>query len=130
MSAVPALLVMHADLGAALLRAAEALYGPLTDVEVLSNEGLSRDALQQAIDARVSAWTAGGLLLADLWGGSCHQCGSLAARGREVIVVTGINLPMLLDYVHNRDRFGVRELAERLRQKGQEGIRLQAGRAA
>jgi len=32
--------------------------------------------------------------------------------------------------VHNRDQFPVRELAERLRQKGQDGIRLQSGRAA
>ncbi len=130
MSRVPALLVMHGDLGAALLRAAAALYGPLDDIAVLSNEGLSREALQRAIDQRVEAWPAGGLVLADLWGGSCHQCGSVAARGRDVFVVTGINLPMLLDYVHNRDAYGVRQLAERLCQKGQEGIRVQPGRAA
>jgi PTS system mannose-specific IIA component len=129
-SRVPALLVMHADLGAALLRAAQMLYGDLDEVEVLSNEGLSRDDLERAIDARVAPWEHGGLVLADLWGGSCHQCGSKAARGREVIVVTGINLPMLLDYVHNRDQYPVAELAERLRQKGQDGIRLQSGRAA
>ena len=130
MSRVPGLLVMHADLGAALLRAATLLYGPLDDVDVLSNEGLSRAALELAIDERVAPWPLGGLVLTYLWGGSCHTCGSKAARGREVIVVTGINLPMLLDYVHNRDQFGVRELAERLLQKGQDGIRLQSGSAA
>ena len=36
----PALLVMHSDLAAALLRAAEKVYGPVESVEVLSNEGL------------------------------------------------------------------------------------------
>ena len=130
MNRVPALLVMHGDLGAALLRVASGLYGPLDDIGVLSNEGLGRDELQRAIDARVCAWPEGGLVLADLWGGSCHQCGSAAARGRDVLVVTGINLPMLLDYVHNRDAYGVRELAERLRRKGQDSIRLQRGVAA
>lgn len=123
---VPALLVMHADLGAALLRAAEAVYGPVTDVQRLSNEGMSRDALEQAIEREVNGWTHGGLVLTDFWGGSCHTCGVAAARGHgEVVILTGVNLPTLLDYLHNRDRLGVVELAERLREKGQASIRVQ-----
>jgi hypothetical protein len=43
-SRIPALLVTHADLGAALLRAAEQIYGPVGDVEV-SIEGLTYCAL-------------------------------------------------------------------------------------
>jgi mannose/fructose-specific phosphotransferase system component IIA len=128
---VPALLVMHADLASALLRAAEKVYGPIEDVEVLSNEGLSRDALEGAIADRVRAWTAGGLVLTDFWGGSCHICGIAAARGHgELVVVSGLNLPTLLDYLHNRDRYGVQELAERLQKKGQDSIRLQRGQSA
>jgi len=128
---VPALLVMHADLAAALLRAAEKLYGPVEDVAVLSNEELSRDDLERAIDARVSSWDHGGLVLTDVWGGSCHQCGARAARGRgEVAVVTGLNLPILIDYLHNRDQVGVIDLAERLLKKGQASIRLQRGQPA
>ena len=128
MSRVPALVVMHADLAAALLRAAAAVYGPVEDVAVLSNEGLSRDQLEDEIARRVGAWPQGGLVLTDFWGGSCHVCGAAVARGRgEVIVVTGLNLPTLIDYLHNRDAFSVDALAERLRSKGQESIRLQRG---
>ena len=128
---VPALLVMHADLASALLRAAEKVYGPIDDVEVLSNEGLSRDALEGAIADRVRGWNAGGLVLTDFWGGSCHICGMAAARGHgELVVVSGLNLPTLLDYLHNRDRFAVQELAERLQKKGQDSIRLQRGQSA
>ena len=128
MTRVPALLVMHADLAAALLRAAEKLYGQVDDVAVLSNEGLSRADLEHAIEARVSGWDHGGLVLTDVWGGSCHQCGASAARGRgEVVVVTGLNLPTLIDYLHNRDQHAPVELAERLLRKGQESIRLQRG---
>ena len=130
-SRVPALLVMHADLASALLRAAEKVYGPIDDVEVLSNEGLSRDALEGAIGERVRGWSAGGLVLTDFWGGSCHICGMAAARGHgELVIVSGLNLPTLLDYLHNRDRFGVQELAERLQKKGQDSIRLQRGQSA
>ena len=123
---VPALLVMHADLAAALLRAAETVYGPVEGVDVLSNEGLSRDALEHAIDDRVAAWPAGGLVLTDFPGGSCHQCGVSATRGRrEVALVTGLNLPILLDYLHNREQFEPGPLAERLQKKGQDSIRVQ-----
>ena len=128
MSRVPALVVMHGELAHALVAAAARLYGPVDDVLVMSNEGLSRDALEHEISERVSHWREGGLVLTDVWGGSCHVCGAMAARGHgDVIVLTGINLPTLVDYLHNRDALGVQELAERLLRKGQDSIRLQRG---
>jgi mannose/fructose-specific phosphotransferase system component IIA len=131
MMRVPALLVMHADLSAALLRAAEKLFGPVEDLPVLSNEGLSRDDLEDAIAKRVEGWDRGGLVLTDFWGGSCHLCGASVARRRgEVVVVTGLNLPVLVDYLHNRDKYSVEDLAQRLIKKGQDSIRLQRGQPA
>ncbi len=125
MARVPALLVMHADLGAALLRAAAAVYGAVEDLEVLSNEGLSREQLEGEIGRRLATWGHGGLILTDFWGGSCHICGIAATRGHgNVVVVTGINLPTLLDYLHNRDEYPPTDLAERLQRKGRDSIRL------
>jgi PTS system mannose-specific IIA component len=128
---VPALIVTHADLAQALVRAAEKVFGPVQGVTLLSNEGRSRAELEGEIAAWVSGWRHGGLLLTDFWGGSCHTCGASAARGHgEVAIVTGVNLPLLLDYLHNRDRLGVVELAERLQQKGRDSIRVQRGAPA
>lgn len=125
---VPALIVTHADLSQALVRAAEKVVGPVEDVTLLSNEGLSRAELENAIEAEVQGWAQGGLLLTDFWGGSCHTCGASAARRHgELAIVTGINLPLLLDYLHNRDRLSVGDLAERLQQKGRDSIRVQRG---
>jgi len=125
---VPALIVTHADLAHALVRAAERVVGSIEDVTLLSNEGLSRDDLQDAIEACVKDWKEGGLLLTDFWGGSCHNSGTAAARRHgEVVIVTGINLPLLLDYLYNRDRLPAPELAERLQQKGRDSIRVQRG---
>ena len=123
---VPALIVTHADLAQALVHAAERVVGPVEDVTLLSNEGLSRRDLEDAIESRVEGWAHGGLLLTDFWGGSCHTCGASAVRRHgEVVIVTGINLPLLLDYLHNRDRYPAGELAERLQQKGRDSIRVQ-----
>jgi len=128
MTRVPALLVTHSDLGHAMLRAAAAVYGPVEDVAVLSNEGLSREQLERQIAEKVAGWTAGGLLLTDFWGGSCHVCGASATRGHgDIVVVTGFNLPTLLDYLHNRDQYSSLELADRLQKKGRESIRLHYG---
>jgi PTS system mannose-specific IIA component len=125
---VPALIITHADLAQALVRAAERVVGTIEDVTLLSNEGLSRDDLEDAIETRVKNWKDGGLLLTDFWGGSCHTCGASAARRHgEVVIVTGINLPLLLDYLYNRDRLSARDLAERLQQKGRDSIRVQRG---
>lgn len=123
---VPALLVMHSELASALIKAAAAVYGPVEDVPVLSNSGLSREALEARIVEEVAGWAHGGLVLTDFWGGSCHTCGLKATRGRgEVLLLTGVNLPLLLDYLHNRDKYPPAELAERLQLKGRESIRAQ-----
>lgn len=128
---VPALIVTHADLGQALVRAAEKVVGTVEGVTLLSNEGRSRADLEQAIEELVQGWSAGGLLLTDFWGGSCHTCGASAARRHgEVVIVTGINLPLLLDFLHNRDKHTPAELAERLQLKGRESIRVQRGVSA
>ena len=128
MPRTPALLVMHSDLAEALMRAAEKVYGPVEGVERLSNEGLSREDLEDAITRRVSDWQEGGLVLTDFWGGSCHISGVAAVRGlNDVVVVTGMNLPMMLDYVHNRDEYGPLALADRLQRKGRDSIRLHHG---
>lgn len=125
---VPALLVMHADLAAALLHAAGKVYGDIEGVHVLSNEGLDKQQIEARIAVEVAGWREGGLLLTDFWGGSCHTCALSAARGNgRILLLTGVNLPMLLDYLHNRDRFGVEELAERMLQRGRDNIRTQRG---
>ena len=124
----PALLIMHADLAAAMVRAAERIYGAIDGLEVLSNEGHSRQSLEDEIERRVEGWSQGGLILTDFWGGSCHVCGAAASRGHgEVVVVTGVNLPMVIDYLHNRDTNGPAELAARLQRKGVESLRIQRG---
>ena len=126
MSRVPALLVTHADLGAALMHAAEQIYGPVEDVGVLSSSGMGRAELERLIVDRVACWEHGGLVLTDFPGGSCQQCGLLAGRGHaEIVVVSGINLPGLLDYLHNRDHCPAGELAERLAARARDSVRVQ-----
>ncbi len=134
MSRLPALLVTHGRLGDALLEAAERIVGPLEGVAVLSNDGLSRDALTQAVRERVMAFgPGGGLLFVDVAGGSCAQAAlGVAAREAEgpTLVITGVNLPMMLDFAHHRSDLDPRALATRLADKGQAAVVVFEGRPA
>ncbi|MEP7028818.1 MAG: PTS mannose transporter subunit IIAB [Candidatus Eisenbacteria bacterium] len=131
---MPALLVTHGRLGDALLEAAQRIVGALEGVDVLSNDGLSRDALTQAVRERVRSFgPGGGLLFVDVAGGSCAQAAlGVAAREAEgpMLVITGVNLPMLLDFAHHRGDLDPRALASRLAEKAQAAVVVFEGRPA
>lgn len=119
---VRGVLVTHGRLGAEMLRTAEAILGPQPGIGVISNEGLSaRD-----LSARVAAEIAGGdpvVLFVDLGGGSCGHICAVARRDHpQVLVARGVNLPMLLEFLHHRDRVARGELKGRLCTKGRAGI--------
>jgi len=125
---LPAILVTHGRVGEALVRAAEDILGPLAGVDVLSNDGLSRDALVAALRERIARFgPRGGIVLVDVAGGSCAQA-ALAVAAREAPgpcpVLTGVNLPMLLDFAHHRTDLAPQLLAERLLAKAQAGVAL------
>ncbi len=127
---VPALIVMHGDLATSLVHAVEKVYGASDGLQALSNDDLSRDGLQAEIARRVEAWPHGGIVCVDFWGSSCHVAAACVARDHDIVVITGCHLGMLLDYMHNRAGYDRVALAERLRQKGLDSIRLVQGGAS
>ena len=126
MSRLPAVLVTHGAVGDALLAAAEKILGPLEGVTVLSNDGLSKDSLTQAVRECVKEFGPdGGVLFVDVAGGSCAQAALLGAAREAagpIPVLSGVNLPMLLDFAHHRSTLDARALAARLRDKGQAAV--------
>jgi mannose/fructose-specific phosphotransferase system component IIA len=127
------LIVTHGELGQALLGAATKITGPPDGVEAVSNADCSRDALIARVSARVEAFgERGGIVLTDVTGGSCTQAALVVAakhaRG-PVYVVSGVNLPMLLDFLHNRAGAEPKGLAERLVARGQASISVVAAPA-
>lgn len=125
---VPALLVTHGRLGEALIGAAATIAGPLEGLEAISNEGLSRDALIALVGERLADFgPRGGLVFADVVGGSCAQAALTAAmRGAPgpVRVLCGVNLAMVLDYVHNRARLEPAALADHVLARGRSAVTL------
>ena len=82
----------------------------------LSNEGKSPQALQDELDGFLEEGPT--VVFTDLPSGSCALAARMCCRTHPLhAVVTGVNLPILLDFVFNR-HLPMNELVPRLLSKG------------
>jgi len=87
----------------------------------LSNEGKSPETLQKELDAIIGDGPA--VIFTDLAGGSCAVAAQVSCRAvGNRVVVSGVNLPVLLDFVLKRN-LPLHELVPRLLEKGRAGLR-------
>ena len=120
-----AFLVTHGVLGEELVRTVGSILGPQTETITISNNGLSSDALTQAIERRLAEIPpdAPVVLFTDLAAGSCGIASRhVAPSERPVRRITGVNLPMLLEFFHYRDVLPLDELLPRMEAKAKAGI--------
>ncbi len=117
-------IVSHAALAGALAEAVGVITGERDVFVTVSNNGLDRDDLCRKVAAAVSEGPA--LVFVDMPGGSCLQASLLELKNREgVEIVTGVNLPMLIDFVYHRD-VSPTAAAERAVDRGGQAIRVVA----
>ena len=117
MTEVQGLLVAHGGVAAALVDAVERIAGVHGALVPISNLDCSPETLRDRIRAARAPGPT--VIFVDMASGSCTFASlSLARDSGDVAVVTGVNLPMLLDFVFHRD-MELNALSERLVQKGQ-----------
>lgn len=130
---VKGLIVTHGDLGQAFLRVVERFLGPQPNIDVVSNDDLSIADLRSRIASEVRELGARDelFLFADLDGGSCgNACAFLARTDSRLFGVSGLNLPMLVEFCHYRGRLSGECLLERLTRKGRDGVVVSRGDAS
>lgn len=95
-------IVSHGTLGAALADAVTQITGDATALCAVSNRGHSADTLGRVVGEALG--TAPAVVFVDMPGGSCLRAALMQLRERpDLAVVSGVNLPMLLDFVYHRD---------------------------
>jgi mannose/fructose-specific phosphotransferase system component IIA len=119
MSEVRGAVVAHGNLARCLVETVESISGAEGALRPISNEGCSPELLMVRIRNAIGAEPA--LVFVDLASGSCSHAARLVAReGSGIPVVSGVNLPMLLDFVFHRD-MELSELSRRAVEKGHAG---------
>ena len=121
-----AIILTHGDFGRALLNTTEKIIGPVDGVKVLSNELTSIKNLVVDLEKIVSEWRDSDILIAvDFCGGSCWHAAQVVKRNKNnVILISGINLPMMLSFVSRRESFKPPELAEYLKKSSIKGTEI------
>jgi mannose/fructose-specific phosphotransferase system component IIA len=120
---VKGVLVAHGEMARGMVSAVERIAGVSPGIlEPVSNEGLGPEALRDAILEMVGEGPA--VVFTDLGAGSCTLAARISCRERsQVAVVTGVNLPMLLEFVFHRE-LPFTEMLPRLEEKARGGIRV------
>lgn len=115
--------VAHGEMAQGVVNAVGRITGVQEGVlTAVSNEGRGPEELQDEIREVVADGPA--VVFTDLGAGSCTLAARVSCRDRaRVAVITGVNLPMLLDFVFHRD-LPMEELLPRLEAKAREGIRV------
>jgi mannose/fructose-specific phosphotransferase system component IIA len=119
MSEVRGVVVAHGNLARCLVETTQSISGVEGALLPISNSECSPDLLEARIRDAVGGARA--LIFVDLASGSCAHAARLVSRdGPGIPVVTGVNLPMLLDFVFHRD-LELSDLTRRVVEKGRAG---------
>ncbi len=122
---ISAIVVTHGRLAQEFIATAQKIYGNVKGVYAVSNDGMAPQALSSEIDAIIES---GGpddafVILVDFLGGSCgHATLSVERRRRNVRVVSGVNLPMLLAFLNKRADVSFERLPAELASRGRDSI--------
>jgi mannose PTS system EIIA component len=118
---VRGVVVAHGALASALVQEAERISGQTGVLTAVSNSGCGREEIERGVAEAVREGPA--VVFVDMPCGSCFFAAMRVSRERsDVRVVTGVNLPMLLDFVLNRSLPSV-DGAARAADKGTDAIR-------
>jgi mannose/fructose-specific phosphotransferase system component IIA len=119
------IVVGHGAMATGMVDAVRRIAGGGDEVLVaLSNEGKGPDALRAELDRIIGNGRV--VVFTDMHAGSCAVAARVACRpgsgtGSERAVVCGVNLPMLLDFVFNRE-LPLEQLVPRLVDQGRAAV--------
>lgn len=117
-------LVTHAGLAGSLLQSAEMIVGTIEcceQVEVAPDDR-SEGIMSRVVAAVEKVSVDGAIIMTDLFGGTPSNMAMSFLKDGQVEVLTGVNLPMVIEFCSKRNRMGITELATELQKCGREGI--------
>lgn len=120
------IIVTHGELAEELLHTTELIIGKIAGCYALSGSDFCDeeviDRIRKIIEQERGSRA---IVFVDYFGGSCCINTVRAVRGlKGVKVISGVNLPILLDFLTKRDSLEFHEMIDHLIERGRESVRL------
>lgn len=124
---VGAVIITHAKIGEAVIKAMESIAGGIEKVKTVSVEG--PDALEEVRSKLVEAVRevdsgAGVIIFTDMFGGTPTNIALSVLEEDRVEILTGVNLPVMLKFENYKREKTLTDLAHYLKDYGQKSIVL------
>ena len=117
-------ILSHGNLGNCLKNTVEQMMGKQPGMMVISNRGKDIESLLSKLEGLFSKRKSKEVFLfVDLYGGSCWQAAKrFGSKRDDVVLITGVNLPMLVQFFSKREKLNKFELLEKVVESGKGGI--------
>ncbi len=115
----------HGNLARDLVSAAEEIVGKIEKLAVVAqlNKDKHEDIERNLTEAIESVDSPDGVLvLVDVFGGSPANIGMSILKKKKIKIVTGVNLPMLMDFAVNRNEKNLKKLALQITRTGRKSV--------
>ena len=112
-------------LGEELLETARSVFGEFSDFYPLSNASKTPQQLHTELEHLIDkSRGAPCVVFVDFMGGSCsHACLKLALDHKDVCIVSGVNLPVILAFLNKREAIPFEHLPGEIVERGRNSIR-------
>ena len=124
---VTGIVVTHGMLAQELLQTARKIFfGDFSDCYAVSNITKSPTVLSDELSSLISACREEPcLVFVDFFGGSCsYACLKLLDTHKNIQVISGVNLPMLLAFLNKREEVPFEHLSREIVERGRTSIQV------
>lgn len=121
---VRGIIIGHGDFAKAMVNTAEHIVGEQVGLVILSNRGCSCDSLADHVaDIVKKDDLENTIIFLDLPGGSCTiSCYKVLKNYPSLKIISGINLPMLIEFFVLREKYSAQDLVPILLKKGRDNM--------
>ena len=122
---IGAVVITHGELGKELVEVAKGIVGSQPEVETISlTPGESPGELKKKIEAALGKLKLedGVIIFTDMYGGTPTNTSLPMTLEHKMELLTGVNLPMLLEFFSSREILDLAGLVQKVKQTGQKTI--------
>ena len=129
MKSYAAFILAHENCSSALKKTLEKITGKQNDIYPYSNKTDTLPCLCKDIKGKILSLKKDNyIIFVDLKGGSCWTLANMLKKDLpELDIVSGVNIPMLVSYAVNRNKYSRTELIKKIKEDGCRGIVLIPG---